>query len=127
MKLVRVPIGVVEAEKSAPGKRFFQQKKMKKPLASAIAGALIFCGACCAFADLRPPYFYQVTVTLIDGTTITGASYGLLGFFGSRLSSSPVRSVVLSHTTGNIQGHVTFYGNPETKTYKRSGNGLRVP
>lgn len=45
-----------------------------------------------------------------------------MGFFGSRLSSSPVRSVVLSHTPGSIQGHVTFFDNPKTETYERSGD-----
>ena len=95
---------------------------MKKLLASTIAGALILCVACCAFGDLQPPYFYDVTVTLTDGTSITGGSYGLLGFFGSRLSPNAVKSVVLSYTPGTIQGHVTFFDNPETKTYERSGD-----
>jgi hypothetical protein len=94
---------------------------MRKLLAVTIAGALILCVASCAFGDLRPPYFYEVNVTLIDGTSITGASYGLVGFFDSRLSSTtPVSSVALTHTANSIQGHVTFYDNPETETYERS-------
>ena len=97
---------------------------MKKILASTISGALIFCVACCAFGDVRPPHFYQVKVTLTDGSSITGASYGLLGFFGSRLSPNAVKSVVLSYTPGSIQGHITFYDNPETKTYERSGDRI---
>lgn len=98
---------------------------MKKLLALTIAGALILCVASCAFGDLRPPYFYDVTVTLTDGTSITGGSYGLMSYFDSRLSSTtPVKSVVLSYTPGSIQGHITFYDNPETKTYERSGDRI---
>ena len=93
---------------------------MKKLLALTISGALIIFIACCAFGDVRVPYFYQVKVTLIDGTSITGASYGLLGFFGSGLPYNPVKSVVLSHTPGTTKGQVTFFDNPETQTYERS-------
>lgn len=93
---------------------------MKKLLASTIAGALIFCVAYGAFGDVRPPYFYEVNVTLIDGTNITGASYGLLGFFGSGLPYNPVKTVALSHTNGGIKGQVTFLDNHKTETYERS-------
>ncbi|MBN1255813.1 MAG: hypothetical protein JXA50_11115 [Deltaproteobacteria bacterium] len=99
---------------------------MKKLVALTIAGVLIFCVACWAFGDVQVPHFYKVKVTLRDGTSITGGSYGLLGFFGSRLSANPVKSVALSHTNGSIKGHVQFFGNPETKTYERSGNGLKL-
>jgi hypothetical protein len=95
---------------------------MKKLLAPTIAGALILCVACCAFGDQRPPYFYEVNVTLIDGSSITGATYGLLGFFGSGLSADPVKSVALSHTASSITGQVTFYDNPQTETYERTGD-----
>jgi hypothetical protein len=93
---------------------------MKKLLASTIGGALIFYVASCAFGDVQPPYFYQVNVTLKDGTRITGASYGLLGFFGSVLSPSPVKSIALSHTESNIKGQIAFFDNPKTETYERS-------
>ena len=93
---------------------------MKKLLVSTISGALILCVACWAFGDVQVPHFYEVKVTLIDGTSITGASYGLLGFFGSGLPYDPVKSVVLSHTNGGIKGHVTFFDNPKTETYERS-------
>ena len=93
---------------------------MKKLLASTIAGVLIFCVACCAFGDVRVPYFYEVKVTLIDGTSITGASYGLLGFFGSGLPYDPVKSVALTHTPGSTKGQVQFFDNPKTETYERS-------
>jgi hypothetical protein len=93
---------------------------MKKLLALTIAGALILCVACCAFGDVQAPYFYQVNVTLRDGTSITGASYGLLGFFGSGLPYYPVKSVELSHTKRSIKGQVTFFDKPEMETYERS-------
>ncbi len=93
---------------------------MKKLLASTISGALIFCVACCAFGDVRPPHFYKVKVTLIDGTSITGASYGLLGFFGSGLPYNPVKSVALTHTKKSIKGEFTFCDNHKTETYERS-------
>lgn len=92
---------------------------MKKLLALTIAGALILCFACCAFGDVRVPHFYYVKVTLTDGTSIIGASYGLLGFFGSGLPYDPVKSVVLSYTPGRIKGEVTFFDNPKTETYER--------
>ena len=95
---------------------------MKKLLVSTISGALILCVACFAFGDVRVPHFYEVKVTLIDGTSITGASYGLLGFFGSGLPYDPVKSVALSHTASSITGQVTFFDNPKTETYKRTGD-----
>jgi hypothetical protein len=93
---------------------------MKKLLASTISGVLILCVAYSSFGDVQAPYFYQVNVTLRNGTSVTGASYGLLGFFGSRSSPNPVKSVVLSHTPGRIKGEVTFFDNPKTETYERS-------
>lgn len=92
---------------------------MKKIFALAIAGALLLCAASYAFGDVWVPYFYDVKVTLTDGTSITGASYGLLGYFGSRLSPNPVKSVALSHTKSRIKGEVTFFDNPKTETYER--------
>jgi hypothetical protein len=92
---------------------------MKKLLALTIAGALILCVAYGAFGDLQPPYFYDVNVTLTDGTSITGVSYGLLGFFGSGLPYDPVKSVVLTHTKNSIKGEVTFFDNPKTETYEK--------
>ena len=92
---------------------------MKKLLASTITGVLILCVAYGASGDVRVPHFYEVKVTLTDGSSITGASYGLLGYFGSRLSPNPVKSVVLSHTPGRIKGEVTFFDNPKTETYER--------
>ena len=97
---------------------------MKQLLALTIAGALILCVSSCAFGDVRVPYFYDVDITLRDGTSITGASYGLLGFFGSRLSPNPVKSVELSHTNGSIKGRVTFFDNLKTETYERSDGRL---
>ncbi len=93
---------------------------MRKILASLISGALIFFVACYAFGDLLPPHFYNVKVTLINGESITGASYGLAGLFVSGTSSKQVRSVQLSHTADSVVGHFTFFDKPESEIYEKS-------
>lgn len=93
---------------------------MRKLLASIISGSLIFFVAYYAFGDLQPPHFYNVKVTLSNGKSITGASYGLAGLFVSGTSSKRVRRVQLSHTADSVVGHFTYFDKPDSEIYERS-------
>ena len=93
---------------------------MRKILASLFSGALILFVACWAFGDLLPPHLYSVKVTLISGESITGASYGLAGFFVGGTFPKQVKSVELSHAAGSVVGHFTYFDKTESEIYKRS-------
>jgi hypothetical protein len=93
---------------------------MRKILASFFSGALILFVACWAFGDLLPPHFYNVKVTLISGESITGASYGLAGFFVGGTFPKQVKSVELSHAAGSVVGHFIFFDKPEREIHKKS-------
>jgi hypothetical protein len=93
---------------------------MRTLLALIILDVLSLCIVCCALADLRPPLLYRVEVTLINGKSITGASYGPAGFFVGGSLDKRVRSVELSHAPGSVKGRFRFFDSPETEQYERS-------
>jgi hypothetical protein len=95
---------------------------MRKLLASLISGAYLLFAPCYTIGDLQSAPLYNVKVTLIDGKSVTGASYGMIGFFTSGESSKRVRSVKLSHTSESLVGHFTFYDKPDSKIFKRPSN-----
>ena len=93
---------------------------MAKLLVSLLSGALFFFVEPCAFGDLVPPYLSNVKVTLINGESVTGASYGLVSIFVSGTPPRQVKTVELSHTAGSVVGHFTFFDKSKSETYERS-------
>ena len=97
-----------------------ERSEMIKSLVSISSGILICFFACCAFGDILPPHLYEVKVRLINGQSITGATYGLEGFFVGGTSARQVRSVQLSHTGDSVEAHFTFFDESQSEIYKRS-------
>jgi hypothetical protein len=93
---------------------------MAKLLVSLLSGALLFFVVPCAFGDLVPPYLSNVKVTLINGESVTGASYGLVSIFVSGTPPRQVKTVELSHTAGSVMGHFTFFDKSKSETYEKS-------